>query len=121
MPISKRMFLAASTLALAVALTACSSQPKRWKKAGADKETRWLDVNECGNYARAEMNSRDLLREERFHGRAIALEQNYRNNDVAGLQRMAEADYLRSRQRIFEDCMALKGYRPSQAKPAKDG
>ena len=65
------------------------------------------------------MNSRDIQREERFHGRAIAIEQSYRNHDVAAMRRMQEADYLRTRRRVFEDCMALKGYRPNGAKPAK--
>ncbi len=119
MSMSKRVLLWVSLAAVTLALSACANQPKRWDKADTDKETRWSDISECGKHARQRMNTRDLEREERFHGRAIALEQGYRNHDVAAMRRMQEAEYLRARRRVFEDCMALKGYRPSRAKAAK--
>ena len=120
MPNRQRIPIAVSVAILSLALAACTNQPKRWEKAGTEKQTRWVDIDACGRYARTRMNDADLRQEERFHGRAIALEQSYRNHDVSGLQRLQEADYLRVRRRVFEDCMALKGYRPSRARPKDD-
>ena len=105
----------AIVMAITILLAACARSEGRWEKSGINGDERRADVRACNAYARDRMNSHEIRQEERFHGRAIDAQAIDRNDDLAGVRRIMEADHIRRKEQFFDDCMRASGYRRAPA------